>query len=220
MKKTHTIIAGAFIASLSLQSCTTTNAYTGEQQASNLLKGGAIGAAAGAIIGSLAGDSKDALKGAAIGGVIGGGIGQYMDVQESQIRKQLSGSGVSVTRSGNDLILNLPSDVTFSSGSSSIQSQFSSTLSSVGLVLKKYNRTSISIEGHTDSDGSASSNQSLSVARANSVASVLSASGVANNRLLVSGAGESRPIASNDTEAGKSQNRRVELRIEPQQAQF
>jgi len=220
MKKKYSIIAGTMIASLSFQSCATTNAYTGEQQVSKTLKGGAIGAAAGALIGSLAGDSKDALKGAAIGGILGGGVGAYMDTQEAEIRRQLSGSGVSVTRAGNDLILNMPSDITFSSGSASIQSQFSSTLSSVGIVLKKYNKTAISVEGHTDSDGSASSNQSLSVARANSVAGVLSANGVANNRLLVSGAGESRPIASNDTAAGKSQNRRVELRIEPQQAQF
>jgi len=220
MKKIYKIIPGAIIASFSLQSCATTNAYTGERQASKTLKGGAIGAAAGAVIGSLVGDSNDALKGAAIGGLLGGGIGAYMDTQEQEIRRQLSGTGVSVTRSGNDLILNMPSDITFSSGSAAIQSQFSGTLSSVGLVLKKYDRTAISIEGHTDSDGSTSSNQNLSVSRANSVAAILSSTGVANNRLIVSGAGESRPIASNDTSAGKAQNRRVELRIEPQQAQF
>jgi len=220
MKKIHKIITGAFIASLSLQSCTNTNPYTGEQKATNTLKGGAIGAATGALIGSIAGDRKDALKGAAIGGLLGGGIGAYMDVQEQEIRRQLSGSGVSVTRSGDNLILNMPSDITFSSGSATIQSQFTNTLSSVGLVLKKYDRTAISIEGHTDSDGSTASNQSLSISRANSVAAILSSTGVANNRLLVSGAGESRPVASNDTAAGKSQNRRVELRIEPQQAQF
>ena len=220
MKTKYKIIAGAIITSISLQSCTNTNAYTGERQATKTLKGGAIGAATGAVIGSLVGDRKDALKGAAIGGILGGGIGAYMDAQEQEVRQQLRGTGVSVTRSGNDLILNMPSDITFSSGSAAIQPQFSSTIGSVGLVLKKYNRTAISIEGHTDSDGSTSSNQSLSVSRANSVAAILSANGVANNRLLISGAGESRPIASNATASGKAQNRRVELRIEPQQAQF
>lgn len=220
MKKLHSITIGAIVASLTLPSCTTMNAYTGETQASKTLIGGAIGAATGALAGSMVGDSRDALKGAAIGGILGGGIGAYMDVQEQEIRKQLVGSGVSVTRSGEDLILNMPSDVTFSSGSATIQSQFANTIGSVGLVLKKYNKTAISVEGHTDSVGESSSNQSLSVARANSVAAILSSHGVANNRLLVSGSGESRPVASNASEAGKSQNRRVELRIEPKSAQF
>ncbi len=220
MKKLHSITISSIVVSLTLQSCTTTNAYTGQTQASKTLIGGAIGAATGALAGSMLGDRKDALKGAAIGGILGGGIGAYMDVQEQEIRKQLQGSGVSVTRSGEDLILNMPSDITFSSGSATIDSQFANTIGSVGLVLKKYDKTSISVEGHTDSVGDSSSNQSLSVSRANSVAAILSANGVASNRLLVSGAGESRPVASNASEAGKSQNRRVELRIEPQTKQF
>ena len=208
------------MAALTLPSCTTVNPYTGEEQASKTMKGGVMGALGGAAIGALTGDSHDALKGAMIGGVIGGGIGAYMDTQEAEVRRQLHGTGVSVTRSGDDLILNMPSDITFSTGSANLQPKFSQTLGSVALVLKKYNRTSISIVGNTDSDGSAASNQSLSISRARSVAGVLNSRGVAGSRILIKGQGESRPVASNATSAGKAKNRRVELRIIPQQNQF
>lgn len=220
MKKMNSIIACATMAALTLPSCTTVNPYTGDQQASKTVQGGVIGALGGAAIGAMRGDRKDALKGAMIGGLVGGGIGSYMDTQEAEVRRQLQGSGVSVSRNGNDLILNMPSDITFSPGSASIQPQFADTLGSVGLVLKKYNRTSISIVGHTDSDGSAASNQSLSIARARSVAGVLNSRGVAGNRILTNGEGESSPVASNASSSGKAQNRRVELRIVPQQNQF
>ncbi len=220
MKKTHSMIACATMVAMTLPSCTTVNPYTGDQQTSKTLQGGVIGALGGAAIGALTGDRKDALKGAAIGGLAGAGIGAYMDTQEAEVRRQLSGSGVGVTRSGDDLILNMPSDITFGSGSAQIQSQFNQTLGSVALVLKKYSKTSISISGHTDSDGSAGSNQSLSVSRAQSVASVLNSNGVAGNRILTNGYGESQPVASNATSAGKAQNRRVELRIVPQESQF
>lgn len=220
MKKINLITACVTMVAFTLPSCTTVNPYTGQQQTSKTVQGGVIGALGGAAIGALTGDRKDALKGAMIGGLAGGGIGAYMDTQEAEVRRQLSGSGVSVTRSGDDLILNMPSDITFSTGSANIQSQFNQTLSSVALVLKKYSRTSISIIGHTDSDGSAASNQSLSISRARSVAGVLNARGVAGTRLLVNGMGESHPVSSNATSAGKAQNRRVELRIVPQQNQF
>lgn len=220
MKKIHSMIACATMAALTLPSCTTVNPYTGEQQTSKTMKGGVMGALGGAAIGALTGDSDAALKGAMIGGLVGGGIGSYMDTQEAEVRRQLHGTGVSVTRNGDDLILNMPSDITFRSGSANLQPEFSQTLGSVALVLKKYNRTSISIVGNTDSDGSAASNQSLSISRARSVAGVLNSRGVAGNRLLTLGQGESRPVASNATSAGKAKNRRVELRIIPQQKQF
>ncbi|MFT5906744.1 MAG: outer membrane protein OmpA-like peptidoglycan-associated protein [Cryomorphaceae bacterium] len=220
MKKIHSMISCATMAALTLPSCTTVNPYTGEQQTSKTMKGGVMGALGGAAIGALTGDSDAALKGAMIGGLVGGGIGSYMDTQEAEVRRQLHGTGVSVTRNGDDLILNMPSDITFRSGSANLQPEFSQTLGSVALVLKKYNRTSISIVGNTDSDGSAASNQSLSISRARSVAGVLNSRGVAGNRLLTLGQGESRPVASNATSAGKAKNRRVELRIIPQQKQF
>lgn len=214
------MIACAVMAAITLPSCTTVDPYTGQKKTSNTVQGGAIGALGGALIGAMAGDRKDALKGAAIGGLLGGGIGSYMDTQEAEVRRQLYGTGVSVTRRGNDLILNMPSDITFRTGSSNIQPKFARTLNAVALVLKKYKHSKISIAGHTDSVGSASYNQNLSISRARSVAGVLNARGVAGNRLLTYGRGESSPIASNATSAGKAKNRRVELRIVPIQSRF
>lgn len=205
---------------LTLPSCTTVNPYTGEQQTSKTMQGGVAGALVGGLAGAMIGDRHDALKGAAIGGILGGGIGSYMDTQEAEVRRQLYGTGVSVTRNGNELILNLPSDITFNSGSSAIQPQFYDTLGSVALVLRKYDKTTISIAGHTDSDGSDYYNQSLSMSRSRSVAGVLNSRGVAGHRLLTYGEGESSPIASNNSYSGKAQNRRVEMRIVPQQNSF
>jgi outer membrane protein OmpA-like peptidoglycan-associated protein len=220
MKKIHSIIACTSVVVLALPSCTTVNPYTGEQQTSKTLQGGAAGALVGGLAGAMMGDSHDALKGAAIGGLLGGGIGAYMDTQEAEVRRQLHGTGVSVTRIGNDLVLNMPSDITFNTASANIQPQFRRTLNAVALVLSKYRLTSISIVGHTDSDGSDSYNANLSIDRARSVAAVLNSSGVHAMRILTYGEGEASPIASNATPYGKAQNRRVELRIIPQRNQF
>lgn len=227
MNKPHSILAGLVVGSLTLSSCTTVNPYTGEQQVSKTSRNAAIGAIGGGILGAVIGNntgSGDAGQGALIGalggGLAGAGIGQYMDRQETQIRQQLQGSGVSVTRVGDDLVLNMPSDITFRTGNSQLQPQFSSTLNSVAIVLQKYSKTSISIAGHTDSDGSASYNQSLSIDRARSVAADLNSRGIASQRLLTRGYGESDPVADNNSQRGKASNRRVELRIMPQQNQF
>lgn len=227
MKNTYSIIAGLTLGALALSSCTAVNPYTGQTETSKTTKGAVFGAAGGAALGALIGNNRSggssrkyAIRGAVAGGLAGAGIGNYMDQQEAQIRQQLQGSGVSVTRSGNDLILNMPSDITFSTGKSSIQPRFVSTLGSVALVLNKYNKTRIGITGHTDSDGSNAYNQNLSVARAQSVGYVLNSRGVTTNRILTGGRGETSPIASNASASGKAQNRRVELRIVPQQNQF
>ena len=226
MKITRSI-ASITIASLALSSCTTVNPNTGQKQPSKLVKGGVLGALGGAAIGALSGNNRTggksrdhAIKGAAIGALAGMGIGGYMDRQESKMRQGMSGSGVTVTRAGNDLILNMPSDITFGSGSSSIQPQFQDTLGSVAGVLSQYNKTQISITGHTDSDGSSSYNQGLSINRARSVANALNSQGVSSSRTQTYGEGEALPIASNNTSAGKAQNRRVVIRIIPQQSQF
>ncbi|MGJ8677363.1 MAG: OmpA family protein [Akkermansiaceae bacterium] len=220
-------IALVTIAATVLSSCTTVNPYTNETQVSKTATGATIGALGGAALGALIGNNRSggssregAITGALIGAGAGAGIGLYMDTQEADVRRQLQGSGVSVTRSGNELILNMPSDITFNSGSSALKSQFGSTLNSVALVLKKYKKTSISIIGHTDSDGAASYNQNLSVARAQAVASDLNSRGVIAARLLPQGVGEKYPVANNGTSAGKAQNRRVELRIVPVNSQF
>ncbi len=220
-------ITAIALSALLFSNCTTYNAYTGERQTSNLAKGAGIGAIGGAVIGAVianntgSGNAKrGALIGAGIGGAAGGGVGYYMDRQEAKIRQQLQNTGVSVSRAGNDIILNMPHDITFGVADATLQSQFLPTLDSVALVLKEYDKTVIAVEGHTDSDGSDSYNQSLSQRRAYSVANQLSAKGVAGSRLNARGYGETSPIASNTTAAGKAKNRRVELRIEPVSSQF
>jgi len=180
-----------------------------------------FGAAAGAALGLAIGDSTSAtLKGAAAGALAGGAIGNYMDIQEIKMKQALQGTDVSVTRDGDNLLLNLPSDITFQSGSPRLEPKFDDTLGSVAKILEANYKTQINIIGHTDSDGSDAFNRGLSVNRARSVAGYLAAKGITQNRLITSGLGEFSPIADNNTEAGKAQNRRVEMRIVPLQDQF
>jgi outer membrane protein OmpA-like peptidoglycan-associated protein len=197
--------------------CTTVNPYTREQQTSNAAKGAGIGAAAGAVIGLLTKGDKleNALIGAGVGAIAGGGVGYYMDVQEAKLRQKLEGTGVSVTRMGDNITLNMPSSLTFASNSSDLNAQFYSALEGVSMVLKEYHKTVIEVAGHTDSSGSDQYNQALSERRAQSVASYLGTHGVQNTRLITLGAGETHPVASNDSEQGRAVNRRVELTIVP-----
>jgi len=205
---------------LTLGACTTVDPYTREEKTSNATKGAAIGAAAGAVAGAVSGDDsherkKRALIGAGIGAIAGGSVGYYMDVQEAKLRKRLEGTGVSVTRDGNNVILNMPGNVTFDVDSANIRPQFTDVLDSVSEVLNEYEKTLIAVAGHTDSTGSAEYNQELSERRATSVANYLRTKGIDGQRFLIIGHGESRPIASNDTPEGRQQNRRVELTLEP-----
>jgi len=206
---------GAFLAA-----CTTTNPYTGEQQISKTAGGAAIGAAAGALGGLFVGGSSRAqrnavLIGAGLGALAGGAVGNYMDRQEAELRAQLEGTGVSVTRAGDQIILNMPGNITFNTDQDAIKAQFYNVLNSVALVLNKYNQSLVDVFGHTDSTGSPAYNQGLSERRAFSVAQYLGGRGVDGRRISVIGYGASQPIASNATEMGRSQNRRVEIQIAP-----
>jgi outer membrane protein OmpA-like peptidoglycan-associated protein len=138
-----------------------------------------------------------------------------MDQNENALRAQLQGTGVSVTRNGNQIILNMPSDITFATDQDTVKPEFYQVLNSVALVLKKYNQTLVDVFGHTDSTGSEQHNLDLSQRRALAVANYLSAQGVDSRRFAVTGFGESRPIASNATAEGRSQNRRVEIQLSP-----
>lgn len=197
--------------------CTTVNPYTRETQTSKAAKGAGIGAAAGAVAGLLTKGDKlqNALIGAGVGALAGGGVGYYMDVQEAKLRQKLEGTGVSVTRVGDNITLNLPSSITFATNSADLNAQFYNALDGVAMVLKEYNKTVIEVAGHTDSTGSDQYNQQLSQRRASSVANYLASHGVVNQRLMTVGAGETHPVASNDSEAGRAQNRRVEMTIVP-----
>ena len=212
--------AGLVAAAVALAGCQTTNPYSGDQQTSKATWGATIGALSGALIGAATGDDakerrKRALIGAGAGAIAGGSVGYYMDVQEAKLREQLKGTGVSVTRVGENIVLNMPGNITFMTGSADLNSDFLRVLDSVGVVLKEYNKTLVVIAGHTDSVGSDESNQQLSQRRAESVGKYLAGRAVASERMVITGYGESRPVASNDTDAGRSQNRRVELTLEP-----
>jgi outer membrane protein OmpA-like peptidoglycan-associated protein len=212
-------IALLIASSLTLSACQTLDPYTREEKTSNATKGATIGAVAGALLGYATGDdSKDrrkrALIGAGVGGLTGGGIGYYMDQQEMKLRQQLEGTGVSVTRAGDNIILNMPS-VTFDVDRSEIKPRFMDVLDSVSLVVKEFNQTLIDIVGHTDSTGDAGYNMRLSQRRADSVGSYLIRTGVNRDRVATGGQGESYPVASNNTAAGRQQNRRVEITLSP-----
>ena len=214
------VAVAAAAALLLAAGCTTLDPYTGETKVSNTVKGAGIGAAAGAVIGAISGSDarerrKRALIGAGVGGLAGAGVGAYMDKQEAELRQQLQDTGVSVTRQGDNITLNMPSNITFSSGSSDLNARFFRVLDSVSLVLKKYDKTIVEIAGHTDSVGSTASNQSLSERRANTVGQYLIGKGLNTERTIIIGAGETRPVASNDSETGRAMNRRVELTLMP-----
>lgn len=219
MKKLS-VLSGSLILALALNGCTTINPYTGEQQTSNAAKGGAIGAATGALVGVLSASKHDrgkgALIGAAAGAALGGGAGYYMDVQEAKLRQQMQGTGVSVSRDGDNIVLNMPNQVTFDSNSSQLKPAGASTLTGVARVLKEYPKTRVNIVGHTDSSGTRALNMRLSQQRAESVASALILQGVDNARLDIRGVGPDQPIADNKTVEGKAQNRRVTIAVSPQ----
>ncbi len=200
--------------------------YTGQEKTSNTSKNSAIGAGIGALVGYLSARDKSRrdkrkaiLIGAGVGGLTGAAVGSYMDKQEDELRQQLQGTGVSVTRSGDELILNMPGNITFATDSSALNPGFHEVLNSVVLILKKFDKTLIEVAGHTDSTGSAEYNKKLSWQRAQSVANYLIDQGVDPQRIITVGHGEERPIASNKTAEGRQQNRRVELTLIPIKAE-
>jgi outer membrane protein OmpA-like peptidoglycan-associated protein len=217
LKRTTMSMLGALVL---LSACTTLDPYTHEEKTSSATKGALIGAASGIAIGLMTGDDaverrQYALIGAGVGAIAGGSVGAYMDNQELALRKKLEGTGVSVTRDGDNITLVMPSNVTFATDSSDLRPEFFGVLDSVNLVLKEYDKTVIEVAGHTDSTGTEKYNQSLSERRAATVATYLVNRGVLEMRVITIGMGETRPVADNSTEAGRAMNRRVELTLVP-----
>ncbi|KIQ95894.1 OmpA family protein [Lysobacter sp. A03] len=183
-------------------------------------QGAAIGAVAGVVAGLLSGSDaterrQRALVGAGVGGLAGGAIGNYQDRQERALRDQMAGTGVDIVRQGDNITLNMPDNITFGFDKSDLQPQFYPVLDNLARTLSEYNQTIIEVAGHTDSVGSDSYNQGLSVRRAESVGNYLMSRGVVRDRFIITGAGKTRPVASNDTESGRAMNRRVELTLVP-----
>ncbi|MBP6534868.1 MAG: OmpA family protein [Arenimonas sp.] len=215
MKQVHSLIAISLFAFIA-GGCATSP----DDPNANAKQKAMIGAAVGTAIGLATGDTaverrQQAMVGAALGAAAGGGIGHYQDRQEAKLRQQLQGTGVDVSRDGDNITLDMPSGITFAFNSSDVNSQFYPVLDKVAATLSEYNQTTVNVAGHTDSVGSDSYNQRLSEQRASSVASYLQSRGVANQRLQISGYGESRPVDSNETESGRANNRRVEITLVP-----
>jgi len=205
---------------LSASACKTLDAYTREEQVSSATKGALIGAAAGVVVGLISGDDaverrQHALIGAGLGALAGGSIGYYMDRQEARLRAELEGTGVSVTRRGNNITLNMPGNVTFATDSSDLRPAFFDVLNSVGKVLGEFDQSVVEVAGHTDSTGAESYNQALSERRAGTVASYLQSQGVISQRVITVGLGETWPMANNSSAAGRQANRRVEITMVP-----
>lgn len=221
MTMTHLKAAVAVVLAAGLAvGCQTTDPYTGEQKTTSATYGAIIGAGAGAVIGMISGDSskqrkKRALIGAGVGALAGGAVGSYMDKQEDELRRVMRDSGVTVTRKGEDIVLNMPGNITFRTDSADLNAQFFKVLDGVAQVAKKYDKTIIEVAGHTDNTGDAGYNRQLSQRRADSVTRYLMSRGVADTRLMTAAGGEEHPVANNSTEQGRAANRRVEVTIAP-----
>ena len=218
--RSQKIVLAMTVFAVFASACETLDPYTREEKTSKATKGALIGAAAGAVVGLISGDDaverrQRALIGAGVGALAGGAIGNYQDRQEAKLRAELEGTGVSVTRIGDNITLNMPGNVTFATNSSDLSPAFFDVLNSVGKVLQEFNKTVVEVAGHTDNTGSESYNQSLSERRAGSVSTYLQAQGISSQRLITVGMGELRPVADNNTADGRQVNRRVEITMVP-----
>lgn len=203
---------------LSTTAACMTDPETGERRLSRAAIGAGVGLAGGYLAGDLVGgrnDRTEKILGAGIGAIAGTAVGAYMDRQEQELRRRTAGSGVEVIRDGDELALRMPAGITFAFDRFDIQPQFRPTLDEVADTLRDYPSTLIDVYGHTDDVGSDDYNQRLSENRAISVADYLSSHGVESARIATRGFGETQPIESNGSEAGRAANRRVEIRIVP-----
>ncbi|MGO4908509.1 OmpA family protein [Pseudorhodobacter sp. W20_MBD10_FR17] len=200
---------GAF----TLAGCVTTT-EDNRRQNTGALTGALLGGALGA---TSKGDDKllKTVVGAGIGAAIGGAIGSSLDAQAAELRNSIGNDRVSITNTGSELIVNLPQDILFATDSATLRGDLTQDLQAVARSLLNYPNTTVQVLGHTDNTGSAAYNQNLSQRRAQSVASVLQANGVPGGRIIAIGRGEDQPVASNLSEAGRAQNRRVEIVIRP-----
>ncbi len=212
------LLLAASLSAMTLTSACVTDPDTGERRISKTAVGGIGGAVGGYLLGDLVGGRRDRTEkivGAGIGALAGAGIGAYMDKQERDLRARTAGTDVQVIRQGDELVLNMPSGITFAYDRADIAPQFRPTLDQVADVLAQYQQTYVDVYGFTDSTGSDAYNQTLSERRATAVADYLAGHGVNPARLGTRGFGETQPVASNATEDGRAANRRVEIKIVP-----
>jgi len=177
--------------------------------------GGLIGTGTGALIGNLLDDDAGAVVGGALGGLAGTAIGGHLDRQQRELEQALGGTGATVVNTGQELVVTLPEAITFDVDSATVEPGFVDELALVAGSLRDNPASTVRVIGHTDNTGSAEHNQGLSERRATAVAGTLTGNGVEAWRVETAGVGFSQPIASNDTPAGRAQNRRVEVVITP-----
>jgi outer membrane protein OmpA-like peptidoglycan-associated protein len=220
IRNVSNIRIAAIVVGLAVGACTTTDPYTREERPARAQRQAVIGAAAGAVAGLITGDSsmerkKRALVGAGLGALAGAGVGAYMDRQQARLQEELDRTGVSVTRDGDNITLNMPSNITFQTDSADLNASFFDVLNSVSTVVSEFDKTVIEVAGHTDSTGTDAYNQTLSERRAEAVAGYLKTRDIRADRIITVGAGETHPVATNDTAEGRQLNRRVELTLVP-----
>jgi outer membrane protein OmpA-like peptidoglycan-associated protein len=220
MTRNSPLLAISAASLLALTACATPERSANNNDFKKTTTGAAIGAGLGVLAGLISGDDskerkQNAIKGALIGGAGGAVVGNVLDKQAAELQKSLGNDRVTITNTGDRLIVSLPQDITFASDSATLSSGIQSDLNAVATNLQSYPNSTVQVIGHTDSTGEAGYNQNLSVQRANSVVNVLAGAGVSFTRLQGIGRGEDQPVASNLTEEGKAQNRRVEIVILP-----
>jgi outer membrane protein OmpA-like peptidoglycan-associated protein len=211
------LVLAVTAASLTLAACVT-DPETGQQGMTRAGGGALAGAGAGALLGAILGGSNNraaVLVGTGIGAIAGGSVGNYMDKQERELRARTAGTGIEVQREGDQIALKLPSGISFDFNSAAIRPEFKPALDQVAQTLASYQSTFVDVTGHTDSIGSVQVNQRLSEQRAESVANYFTLQGVNRARIATRGYGKTMPIATNDTEEGRAQNRRVEIKLTP-----
>jgi outer membrane protein OmpA-like peptidoglycan-associated protein len=219
--------AAVAVLSLVVSGCASEGSATGKRGMTNMETGAVIGAVGGAVVGAVAykkNRTAGAVVGAVGGGLAGGAIGAYMDSQKKDLEKNLtkeiqSGSTRVDKLSGNVVRITMTNQTAFDTNSTTVKPGFYSTMDKVADVVIRYGKTTLTVVGHTDNKGAVDYNQKLSQERALSVARYLESKNVNPVRLATLGKGEGQPIASNETEAGRQANRRVEIYVEPVRAQ-
>ena len=217
MKHRISLIA-ATAALTALGACT--DQYGQPVQMNRAQQGVIAGAAAGALYGAVRDDDKnnrssDIIKGAIVGGAAGGLVGSALDAQARALQGTMTTPGVQVVNTGQTLNVTLPEGVLFATDSAAVSGPAQNDLYALARNLQQYPNSTVRVIGHTDSTGRAAYNMQLSQRRAQSVAGILTAGGVAAGRITTVGMGQTQPVASNDTTAGRAQNRRVEIVIRP-----
>ena len=218
MRRLKRSTTAAIMAGLLATTACTTNPETGNRVISKAAIGGIVGGLGGLLAGDVIGGRRDRTEkilGAGIGAIAGAAVGNYMDRQQRELERQTAGTGVEVTRNGDELQLSMPAGITFATNSATVQPRFQATLDQVARTLKEYDQTIIDVRGHTDSTGGDTINVPLSEDRAQAVANYLTRQGVQSARIETRGFASSVPVADNDTEVGRQANRRVEIKIVP-----